>query len=118
MQSSIKGYLQSILFLIVSHITISLILAIPMYYCVLSQSTYELISLLLSCILWCIAGIFLGKSIYNKALFKTLPIALIYLLTATILSLLNKDFSIYSLAIQTLRMILFFITTRIFMTRK
>lgn len=118
MQSPIKGYFKSILFLIVSHILLAFILAIPMYYCVLSQSTYELISLLLSCILWSIAGIFLGKSIYNKALFKALPIIFIYLLTATILALLNKDFSLSSLATQALRMILFFITTRIFMTRK
>lgn len=118
MHNSIKGYIKSILFLIISHILVSLMLAIPMYYCVLSQSTYELISIILSCLLWCIAGYILGKSIYSKAFFKVLPILLFYLFITSILSLMNQEFSLYQFGTQILRMLLFFGATRIFMTRK
>ena len=118
MSNSIKGYLQAILFLFVSHCLCAFLLAIPMYYYVLSQATYETIALIVSCLLWGIAGYLLGRTIYQKAFLKACPIMISYLVIVIIVSLLNQEFTITSLGQQVLRMVVFFGSTRLFMKIK
>lgn len=117
MSHKLKGYLYSLLFLLISHLILASLLAFLLYYCVLSPKSYELISMLVSLPLWIFAGVILGRFLYQKALLSALPIIICYLGIAILLLFRSATFSLPELSLALLRMFLFGAATRIGMRK-
>lgn len=107
MSHKLKGYVYSLLFLFISHLILASLLAFLLYYCVLSPQSYELISMLVSLPIWIIAGVILGRFLFQKALLSALPIIICYLGIVILLLIRSSTFSIPELSFPLLRMFLF-----------